>query len=159
NKNPTKRVVTVSTVVTEPEIVQRSIELESLVETKSLDSFCEHRGKSAPSELESENWKLLHTLFNESENAREQLVRHLGFSKSDIVTQLSAATKKMSIDDSVNTEKTQVEEQDIVKRKSVAEAAGVPLPASPIDVKSGKDHRIADNSSVKSETIDELFSG
>jgi protein transport protein SEC31 len=155
--------VKVSTIITEPEIVRRSTELESLVESKSLDSFCESRGKNASNEFESENWKVLHTMFNENENAREQLVKHLGFSKDDIVAQITIATKNMSISGSVNTEKTQVEtnnDQDVVKRKSVAEAADVPLPTSPIDVKSEKkDYNIVDNSTVKSENIDELFSG
>ncbi|GBB98444.1 hypothetical protein RclHR1_03230002 [Rhizophagus clarus] len=155
--------VKVSTIITEPEIVRRSIELESLVESKSLDSFCESRGKNTSNEFESENWKVLHTMFNESENAREQLVKHLGFSKDDVVTQITVATKKMSINGSTSIEKAQVEtnnEQNVVKRKSVAEAAGVPLPTSPIDVKSEKkDHGIVDNSAVKSENIDELFSG
>jgi protein transport protein SEC31 len=73
--------VKVSTIITEPEIVRRSTELESLVESKSLDSFCESRGKNASNEFESENWKVLHTMFNENENAREQLVKHLGSRK------------------------------------------------------------------------------
>ncbi|PKY23363.1 WD40 repeat-like protein [Rhizophagus irregularis] len=158
-----RHIVKVSTIITEPEIVQRSTELESLVESKLLDSFCESRGKSASNDFESENWKVLHTMFNENENAREQLVKHLGFSKDDVVTQITIATKNMSINGSVNTEKTQVEtdnEQNVIKRKSVAEAAGVPLPTSPIDVKSEKkDYGVVDNSAVKSENVDELFSG
>ncbi|CAI2182159.1 8380_t:CDS:10 [Funneliformis geosporum] len=131
-----RRIVTISTVFTEPEIIQRSNELESSIESKSLDRFCESRSKSAPNELESENWKILHTMFNENENAREQLVKHLGFLKSDIVTQISTAITNMNINGSVNFE----------TQSSVSEAVN-------------EVHGIADQSVVKSENIEELFSG
>ncbi|RIB13203.1 hypothetical protein C2G38_2003608 [Gigaspora rosea] len=158
---PNKHTVTISTVITEPEVVQRSIELESSIEEKSLDVFCERRSKEAINEFESENWKVLHTIFNE--NAREQLVKHLGFSKDDVVSQISTAIKAMNLKGSSNEESKQSELNnihDILRQDNTTESAGVvSLPSSPTDVKSDAEQGHDEQFVAKSDNIDELFSG
>ncbi|CAG8490660.1 13439_t:CDS:10 [Cetraspora pellucida] len=158
---PKKHVVAISTVVTESEVVQRSIELESSVEDKSLDVFCERRVKEAANEFESENWKVLHTIFNE--NAREQLVKHLGFSKEDVVSQISTAIKAMNLKETSNEESKQPEINnihDILQQDNSTESVGVvSLPSSPTDVKSDADQGHDEQFAAKSDNMDELFSG
>ncbi|CAJ0922359.1 15847_t:CDS:10, partial [Entrophospora sp. SA101] len=100
NKTATKKgVVAISNIVSEPEVAKSSDELENSVEAKTLDVFCEKREKQATSEFESENWRILYTMFNENENARELLVKNLGFSKEDIVAKISDALKAMNLKD------------------------------------------------------------
>ncbi|KAG0209185.1 protein transport protein S31 [Mortierella sp. GBA30] len=85
--------VTVANIVTEPELVQRAADLELALETKTLDKFCE--GRSQAGLPTSEYWTVLRALFEA--NPREQLVHHLGFDKQDMVDQVAALTRQMSI--------------------------------------------------------------
>ncbi|KAG9324271.1 hypothetical protein KVV02_008239 [Mortierella alpina] len=85
--------VTVATIVTEPDLVQRATDLELALETKTLDKFCE--GRSQAGLPTSEYWTVLRALFEA--NPREQLVHHLGFDKQDMVDQVAALTRQMSI--------------------------------------------------------------
>ncbi|KAG0303589.1 protein transport protein S31 [Dissophora globulifera] len=85
--------VTLANVVTEPELAQRAADLEYALETKTLDKFCESRGQINTST--SEYWTVLRALFEA--NPREQLVHHLGFDKQEMVDQVAALTRQMSI--------------------------------------------------------------
>ncbi|KAF9989527.1 protein transport protein S31 [Mortierella antarctica] len=85
--------VTVATIVTEPDLVQSATDLELALETKTLDKFCE--GRSQAGLPTSEYWTVLRALFEA--NPREQLVHHLGFDKQDMVDQVAALTRQMSI--------------------------------------------------------------
>ncbi|KAG0245349.1 protein transport protein S31 [Mortierella sp. GBA43] len=85
--------VTLANVITEPEISQRAADLEYALETKTLDKFCE--GRTQTSTSTSEYWTVLRALFEA--NPREQLVHHLGFDKQEMVDQVAALTRQMSI--------------------------------------------------------------
>ncbi|KAF8928264.1 protein transport protein S31 [Dissophora ornata] len=85
--------VILANVVTEPELVQRASDLEYALETKTLDKFCE--GRSQIHSPTSEYWTVLRALFEA--NPREQLVHHLGFDKQEIVDQVTALTRQMSL--------------------------------------------------------------
>ncbi|KAF9914725.1 protein transport protein S31 [Lobosporangium transversale] len=85
--------VTLANVVTEPELVQRAADLEYALETKTLDKFCENRSQVNGST--AEYWTILRALFEP--NPREQLVHHLGFDKQEMVDQVAALTRQMSI--------------------------------------------------------------
>jgi len=85
--------VTLVDVVTEPELMQRAADLELALEQKTLDKFCEARSQTKlPT---SEYWSVLRALFEA--NPREQLVHHLGFDKQEMVDQVAALTRQMSI--------------------------------------------------------------
>ncbi|KAF9191753.1 protein transport protein S31 [Haplosporangium sp. Z 767] len=85
--------VVVANIVTEPDLVQRAADLEQALETKTLDRFCE--GRTQRGLPTSEYWTVLRALFEA--NPREQLVHHLGFDKQEMVDQVAALTRQMSI--------------------------------------------------------------
>ncbi|KAF9283082.1 protein transport protein S31, partial [Mortierella antarctica] len=85
--------VTLANITTEQELVQRAADLEMALDTKTLDKFCENRSQS--NLPEAEYWTILRALFEA--NPREQLVHHLGFDKQEIVDQVAALTRQMSI--------------------------------------------------------------
>ncbi|CAG8591763.1 13128_t:CDS:10 [Ambispora gerdemannii] len=146
--NGTTYRVIISTPITEPEFVKRSIELETSIEAKTLVHLCENRGKEARNDLESENWKVLQTLFNE--DAREQLVKHLGFSKADVVAQISDAIKAMKLD---STSKMDNDPSSILQ-PSYIDSGKVSTSNSPIDVKNESQSIIT---SKKEDGLDALF--
>ncbi|KAI8332277.1 hypothetical protein BC941DRAFT_359436 [Chlamydoabsidia padenii] len=81
------RQITITNVVTEPEIVKQADELEVAMEHKNLQQLVDDRQAQSSSNQnvdEMENWKLLKTLYGE--DVRGQLLAHLGFNKDDIIT-------------------------------------------------------------------------
>ncbi|CAG8482558.1 2724_t:CDS:10 [Acaulospora colombiana] len=155
-----KRVVSMYSIVSEPEVIQRSTELESAIEEKSLGGFCENREKQAVDEFESENWKVLHTMFNENENAREQLVKHLGFSKADVFSQISAAINAMNLNETSNVDQITSEPIDLQDTTQQHENdTSVPSSTVNNDIIQESENGVADLPSERSESVDELFSG
>ncbi|CAG8581830.1 14518_t:CDS:10 [Ambispora leptoticha] len=142
----TYRVIT-STPITEPEVVKKSVELEASIEAKALSHFCENRGKEARNDLESENWKVLQTLFNE--DAREQLVQHLGFSKTEVVTQITEAIKSMKLDATPKTEN----ESTVSEPSSLTDTGKVVISSSSADETSESQNI----TSKKDDGLDALF--
>ncbi|MBW0503140.1 hypothetical protein O181_042855 [Austropuccinia psidii MF-1] len=77
--------VTIKQVVTEPNLVERALKLENASQARNLQTLCEERTNSLPSNtstLELQSWKLLSTLFKA--DSRDELVTLLGFSKDEI---------------------------------------------------------------------------
>ncbi|KAG0051196.1 protein transport protein S31 [Gryganskiella cystojenkinii] len=92
-------------VVTEPDLIQRAADLELALEHKTLDKFCEVRSQgNLPT---SEYWSVLRALFEA--NPREQLVHHLGFDKQEMVDQVAALTRQMSINSNPSVTSPQVD--------------------------------------------------
>ncbi|CAG8512888.1 4039_t:CDS:2 [Diversispora eburnea] len=159
---PNKRTVTIYTIASEPEVIQRSLELESAVEENSLSTFCKNREKNSKSEFDEENWKILHTLFNDNENARELLVKHLGFSKADVISQISTAVKSLELnksqqdeDDKVSSESTNFVDQDIVTKSEVDATS---LDEGPSETKSENIELFSSNDLGEPSHASDLFS-
>ncbi|KAL9557965.1 hypothetical protein PS6_001549 [Mucor atramentarius] len=84
---PISRAIKISTIETDPEIVKRSEQLESATESEStIEALIEERIQAGKDQMD---WEVLKTLF--SENAREQLMKYLGFEKE----QVAAAANEM----------------------------------------------------------------
>ncbi|KAJ3111982.1 protein transport protein S31 [Phlyctochytrium bullatum] len=80
-----QRTVSVKTVVTEPDLVRRALELSEVLNNGSIEKFehfCSTRGALAGSPHEKEVWTFLGLMFESS--AREQILKFLGFSREDI---------------------------------------------------------------------------
>ncbi|KAG2223326.1 hypothetical protein INT45_008983, partial [Circinella minor] len=101
------RTVTITTVITEPEIVKRSEELEQAVDQNALEKLTEERRTQSGEPDESQSWEVLHSLF--ADDARQQLIRQLGFQNEEII----AAVKKIT---AKNTEEENKEEDEQVKK-------------------------------------------
>ncbi|KAI9262294.1 hypothetical protein BDA99DRAFT_72356 [Phascolomyces articulosus] len=90
------RTVTIATVETEPEIVKRSNELETAVDQNELKKLSEERRTQAgQADDEAQSWEVLGSLF--ADDARQQLIRQLGFQNEEIIAaveKLTAKTKK-----------------------------------------------------------------
>lgn len=92
--------VKVHHVVTEPDVVERAVKLDYVLEHQGLADFAKERSTGADlpttstsaESKENETWKLLQTLFN-TDN-REELVALLGFSKEDVKTKVDDAIKR-----------------------------------------------------------------
>lgn len=87
------RKVILATVVTDPEIVKRSEELESALGQESFTKLINERREQAAStknDDDIQSWEVLQTLF--AENAREQLMQHLGFRKEEILSAVAKLT-------------------------------------------------------------------
>ncbi|KAI7885775.1 hypothetical protein K492DRAFT_233927 [Lichtheimia hyalospora FSU 10163] len=85
------RRVTIATVVTDPEIVQRSEELESAVNENNFDKLIDERrtrSENTKDKDNAESWDVLKTLF--AQDARQQLMRHLGFEKEQVLSAVSS---------------------------------------------------------------------
>ncbi|CAG8613268.1 11172_t:CDS:10, partial [Acaulospora morrowiae] len=154
-----KRIVSIYSVISEPDVVRRSTELETAVDEKSLGIFCENREKQANNEFESENWKVLHTIFNDNENAREQLVKHLGFSKVDIISQISTAIKAMNLNESSDVDKVTSESTDLQDTVQHEDDTSAPSSTITSDITKDDEQNVVDKPSDKSESVDELFVG
>ncbi|KAI8139161.1 hypothetical protein BJV82DRAFT_522338 [Fennellomyces sp. T-0311] len=86
------RNVTIATVVTDPEIVKRSNELEVAVNQNDFEKLIEERRTHTSETDEVQSWEVLRTLF--ADDAREQLMRHLGFQKDEITSAVASITSK-----------------------------------------------------------------
>ncbi|KAI9308433.1 hypothetical protein BJ944DRAFT_174834 [Cunninghamella echinulata] len=81
------RNVSVINIVSDPEIAKKSDELEAALEYKNLQQLIDERRSQSINNKntdEQESWEILRTLYDE--NARSQLLKHLGFSKDDVIT-------------------------------------------------------------------------
>ncbi|OZJ04890.1 hypothetical protein BZG36_02498 [Bifiguratus adelaidae] len=97
------KAVKVHTAVTLPEFVENATSLENALNGKEdWEAFmqrCEQRlasgEKSQLKEDEIATWRVLRTLF--AENAREQLMKYLGFEKEDITKQIEGAMSSLGL--------------------------------------------------------------
>ncbi|CAO3611688.1 unnamed protein product [Cunninghamella blakesleeana] len=81
------RNVLITNIVCDPEIAKQSDELETALEYKNLQQLIDERRLQSinnQNKDEQESWEVLRTLYDE--NARNQLLKHLGFSKDDVIT-------------------------------------------------------------------------
>ncbi|KAI8097551.1 uncharacterized protein BX664DRAFT_326670 [Halteromyces radiatus] len=86
------RNITITNVITEPEIAKQADELETAMEYKNLQQLIDERqAQSSKNQDERDSWQVLRTLYDDA--ARDQLLVHLGFSKDDII----AAVNKLTI--------------------------------------------------------------
>ncbi|KAJ1926177.1 protein transport protein S31 [Tieghemiomyces parasiticus] len=81
--------VAISTVVTDKPLLCHALELEGALETNAVGEFCEQRIRAASSPLEAKNWRVLKLLFEN--DARDKLVRFLGFDKEELRARVQAA--------------------------------------------------------------------
>ena len=96
------RSVKITTIETDPEIVKRSEQLESATESEStIEALIEERIQSGKDQVD---WGVLKTLF--SENAREQLMKYLGFEKEQVAAAANELLeKKKATDIAVSSDK------------------------------------------------------
>ncbi|KAK9695277.1 protein transport protein S31, partial [Basidiobolus ranarum] len=97
-ENPS--VVSISTVVTEPEIVKRSQELETALESNQLQEFCETKATLITEKEEHDNWKILKILLES--DARDRLIKHLGFEKDALIAQIAENLKNLNVSEEEN---------------------------------------------------------
>ncbi|KAF7729239.1 protein transport protein S31 [Apophysomyces ossiformis] len=91
------REVTVTTVVTEPEVVKRSETFELAVDHKTVVKFVEEcRKQPGEDKNEVQHWEVLRTLF--SDDAREQLIRYLGFSQDQLLSAVAEITQEKPVE-------------------------------------------------------------
>ncbi|ORX90873.1 WD40 repeat-like protein [Basidiobolus meristosporus CBS 931.73] len=146
SQNPAPQMVTIADAVTEPEVVQRSKELENALESGNIQEFCEKRSQTM-NQNEQENWKILRILFES--DARDQLVKHLGFEKAELISQVTEKFGKLDFADKVSAESNEVsadkeEASPELKASETTEASAETVPEE--DKPEGK------------ESVSELFS-
>ncbi|CAO3597332.1 unnamed protein product [Absidia cylindrospora] len=87
------RQLSITNVVTEPEIAKQADELEAAMEYKNLQQLIDERQVQSANKQdvdERESWNVLRTLYDE--DSRGRLMAHLGFNKEDIIL----ATNKLT---------------------------------------------------------------
>ncbi|XP_033962724.1 protein transport protein Sec31A isoform X1 [Pseudochaenichthys georgianus] len=89
---PVPRLVFVSQVTTETELLQRSRELQAALQSGSFNSYCQAKIQSAKSDAEQDIWKFL--LVNFEDEARVKFLRLLGFSKDELERKISKCLGK-----------------------------------------------------------------
>jgi protein transport protein SEC31 len=115
------RTVTINSIVTDEETVQRSVELETALEQQSVEQLVEDRVQQAKEKDEKESWEVIKTLL--AEDAREQLMNYLGFQKSEVIAAVAKATAgKNGLNDAETTEEPSKEEE-ISAEETTTEAA------------------------------------
>ncbi|KAG0170061.1 protein transport protein S31 [Apophysomyces sp. BC1034] len=140
------RRVTVATVVTEPEIVKRSESFETAIDQKAIETVVEERQKRYEQDKnELQHWEVLRTLF--ADDAREQLVRYLGFQKDQLVSAVADITRNKSAE--VEPETSDEKSKEEISSEIVQENAGNETPV-PTDTLSGL-FRSSDTNSPEQE--------
>ncbi|XP_039506920.1 protein transport protein Sec31A isoform X1 [Pimephales promelas] len=95
-ENPTvpgqPRQVQVSQVTTETEFLQRSSELQAVLQSGSFTNYCHSKITSAPSDAEQDIWRFL--MVNFEDEARVKFLRLLGFSKDELQRKISACLSR-----------------------------------------------------------------
>ncbi|ORZ03860.1 hypothetical protein BCR43DRAFT_451486 [Syncephalastrum racemosum] len=100
------RNVKIATVATDPILVQRAEQLEQAADPQSLAQLIEERRTQTPTDSDDQqSWEILRTLF--AEDAREQLMRYLGYKKEDVLAAARAITGVPAEEE----EKKEVEEE------------------------------------------------
>ncbi|KAI7870467.1 hypothetical protein BDF14DRAFT_97344 [Spinellus fusiger] len=93
------RTLAIQSIVTDPEIVQRSNALEEALNHQTVTQLIDERHSHSVEKQEvddKEAWEVLRTLF--AEDAREQLMKHLGFDKSQAAAALAAVTANKTLE-------------------------------------------------------------
>ncbi|KZT33889.1 hypothetical protein SISSUDRAFT_1053654 [Sistotremastrum suecicum HHB10207 ss-3] len=84
--------VHIRTVVTENDIIDRAVALQTAADAGELEKYAEEKGKIADQKPEDlANWKALLTLFRA--DSRDELVTLLGFSKTDVAEKVAEAVE------------------------------------------------------------------
>lgn len=89
---PVPRQVLVSQVTTETEFLQRSRELQTVLQLGSFHSYCQAKIQNTKSDAEQDIWKFL--LVNFEDEARIKFLRLLGFSKDELEKKISKSLGK-----------------------------------------------------------------
>ncbi|KAI8384931.1 uncharacterized protein BYT42DRAFT_564120 [Radiomyces spectabilis] len=134
------RNVKMTAIVTDPEIVTRSEELEKAVAEERFDHLIDERCQQSASKKDNddqESWQVLRTLF--AEHAREQLMDHLGFKKEDVLAAVKAATGGQS-------------ETEVKKEEPSSAAAAAEPTESTIETAETEQKEAADEVSTHEET-------
>lgn len=122
------RTITINSIVTDKETVQRSVELETALEQQSVEQLVEERVQRATEKDEKESWEVIKTLL--AEDAREQLMNYLGFQKSEVIAAVAKATAgKKGLSDFESTEepsKEEAKEEDIPAKDLAATEVAEP---------------------------------
>ncbi|OBZ86062.1 Protein transport protein SEC31 [Choanephora cucurbitarum] len=84
------RTVQMNAIVTDKEAVQRADELEAALQQQSVEQLVEERVQQAKEKDDKESWEVIKTLL--AEDAREQLMNHLGFKKAEVMAAVAKAT-------------------------------------------------------------------
>ncbi|GAA98043.1 uncharacterized protein L969DRAFT_86032 [Mixia osmundae IAM 14324] len=109
-KRPHLSMVTISQIVTEKEIIERALKLETAIDEDSLAEYCQARAresagstiltdatsdKTVKDSIKSDlvSWRLLSTLFRA--DSRDELVTLLGFSKEEVKGKVEAAVQSL----------------------------------------------------------------
>ncbi|KAK9729369.1 protein transport protein S31 [Basidiobolus ranarum] len=161
-QSTTTQTVTIATAITEPEIVKRSKELESALESETVQEFCDKRSQTK-NHVEQENWKILRILFES--DARDQLVKHLGFEKTELISEVAEKLGKLNVsankDDTEPTETTEKPEEKASGSENDEAGDAQAEPAITDDGKesiselfsfSGDDDNVARNDFFKNQT-------
>lgn len=125
------RTVKISTIETDPEIVKRSEQLESATESEStIEALIEERIQAGNDQVD---WEVLKTLF--SENAREQLMKYLGFEKEQVAAAANELLEKKkaaaeAVNDVVEKEHSEEKKEEDKKVDTEADAETNPIEGS-----------------------------
>ncbi|KAI8379042.1 hypothetical protein BD560DRAFT_444993 [Blakeslea trispora] len=144
------RTVRVNAIVTDKETVQRADELEAALQQQSVEQLVEERVQQSKEKDDKESWEVIKTLL--AEDAREQLMNHLGFKKAEVMAAVAKATAekaKESIDTSTEEKPKEEQKEEEEKEEPVAEEEPVEVvPEDAIDDEANKpdEPTVADNS-------------
>ncbi|CAO3654763.1 unnamed protein product [Mucor fragilis] len=111
--NPISRAVKISTIETDPEIVKRSQQLESATESEStIEALIDERIQAGSDQVD---WEVLKTLF--SENAREQLMKYLGFEREQVAAAANELLEKKKVAEAVDDAAEEESSEKVVEKE------------------------------------------
>jgi protein transport protein SEC31 len=97
---PVHRSVQISQVITEPELVQKSTELEQALEYGNFTEYCSRKADSADDQHKKYIWYFLKANFED--NPRAELLNLLGYRIEDVNNKLNQYINKNSADSLTN---------------------------------------------------------
>ncbi|KAK9717564.1 protein transport protein S31 [Basidiobolus ranarum] len=122
NNASNSQIVSISTIITEPEIVKRSQELEAALESNHLQEFCEDKTNLSRNKKENDNWKILKILFES--DARDRLIKHLGFDKDVLITQIAQNLSQLNVSEA-DTSKVDVSKMHVDRESEALDEVSV----------------------------------
>ncbi|GBL60714.1 hypothetical protein AVEN_47280-1, partial [Araneus ventricosus] len=84
---PQPRIVHITQVVTEPELLKKSEKLESSLVNGNLIDFCQSKADASQTEQERITWNFLQATFNSA--PRSQMLSLLGYNYEKVVSEVS----------------------------------------------------------------------
>jgi protein transport protein SEC31 len=126
---PVHRSVQISQVITEPELVQKSTELEQALEYGNFTEYCSRKADSADDQHKKYIWHFLRANFED--NPRAELLNLLGYRIEDVNNKLNQYINKNSADSLTNRLSN--------LNKDPFDAIAETKPTSPFKIKTGDD--------------------